>query len=191
MWCSSTSLVAWVMLIRHPCLPQHPLLRDECGNRNRGGQSGDYAAGPGHEEDGAMRRQATRWTGQWERFNKTFRWAAQWEEMCMLDKVLKVEKSLLGFVFKRKKVFATFYPCFSIFCPFYCMYIYLLMLTIKILERIFFSFLLSQLFVNIAFPSSGFIRYYKIIPWYLTSFNWRGQLHHSQIHDVLYLCGSI
>lgn len=64
---------------------QNPVLWDECSDRSRGGQGSDNTAGPGHEEDGAVRRQTTRWARQRERGHKACRWAAQWEEMCMLD----------------------------------------------------------------------------------------------------------
>lgn len=136
------SLVAEVMLIRHLCCQQNPVLWDECGNRSRGGQSGDHAARPGDEEDGAMRRQAARRTRQWERINETFRRAAQWEEMCMLDKEVNEKESVLGcFFFPSCHVLSLFLHLF------YCMFIYLLMLSPSRLKTplkfFFFSFLKS------------------------------------------------
>lgn len=90
---------------------QYSLLRDECGHGGGGGQGRDNAARPGHEEDGAVRRQAARRAGQWQRGHETFGGAAQREEMCMLDGEA-VQETTSQALCRPSFLLATFRPLF-------------------------------------------------------------------------------
>jgi len=59
------------------CCPQDPVLRDKCSDGGRGGQGGANAVGPGHEADGAVRRQASCRSSQWERGCEAWQYAAR------------------------------------------------------------------------------------------------------------------
>lgn len=107
----------------HSSRLQYSLLRDECGHGSGGGQGRDNAARPGHEEDGAVRRQAARRAGQWQRGHETFGGAAQREEMCMLDGEA-VQETTSQALCRLSFLLATFRPLFPPPAIFDCMFVH-------------------------------------------------------------------
>lgn len=124
-WLSCHIMVLWEEYFFFFCVLQNPVLWDERSDGSGGGQGGDHAAGPGHEADGAVRRQTARRAGQWQRGHQAGRRAAQWEEVCMLDQETTSQSS---------SVVRPFHPprspsSFTSSAIFDCMFVRLLLLT--------------------------------------------------------------
>lgn len=111
------------LTVSHFSRLQYSLLRDKCSHRSGGGQGCDNAARPGHEEDGAVRRQAARRASQWQRGHETFGGAAQREEMCMLDGEA-VQETTSQALCRLSFLLATFRPLFPPPAIFDCMFVH-------------------------------------------------------------------